>query len=100
MLHERNTLNFAVSQPVRIESGGAEYVIPVGRTIEGKVIRTSSSVDLEPSGRQVDFSARWRRSSPASDRDFRLATSLSIHPGPRAVAGTELSVMAGWRSGF
>ena len=42
-LNERDTLNFALSQPVRIESGRAEYTIPVGRTVEGDVLKSSYS---------------------------------------------------------
>ena len=99
-LNERDTLNLALSQPVRIESGRAEYTIPVGRTVEGEVLKSSSSADLEPSGRQIDLVAQWRRSLPSGNGDFRLATGLSLHPGHSDAAEPTISVLAGWRLGF
>ena len=99
-LNERDTLNFALSQPVRIESGRAEYTIPVGRTVEGDVLKSSYSVDLEPSGRQIDLAMQWRRALPSGNGDFRLATSLSFHPGHSEAAEPTISVLAGWRLGF
>ena len=99
-LNERDTLNFALSQPVRIESGHAGITIPVGRTVDGDVLKSSYSVDLEPSGRQIDLVMQWRRSLPHSNEDFRLATGLSLHPGHSGVAEPTISVLAGWRRGF
>ena len=99
-LNERNTVDFALSQPVRIESGRADYAIPVGRTVEGEVLKSSGSADLEPSGRQIDLAARWRRSLPSGNGDFRVATSLSFHSGHSRAAEPKVSVLAGWRLGF
>ena len=99
-LNERNTVDFALSQPVRIESGRADYTIPVGRTVEGEVLKSSGSADLEPSGRQIDLAARWRRSLPSGNGDFRVATSLSFHSGHSRAAEPKISVLAGWRLGF
>ena len=99
-LNERNSVDFALSQPVRIESGRADYTIPVGRTVEGEVLKSSDSADLEPSGRQIDLAARWRRSLPSGNGEFRLATSLSFHPEHSRAAEPEISVLAGWRLGF
>ena len=99
-LNERSTVDFALSQPVRIESGRADYTIPVGRTVEGEVLKSSGSADLEPSGRQTDLTARWRRSLPSGNGDFRVAASLSFHPGHSRAAEPKISVLAGWRLGF
>ena len=99
-LNERDILNFALSQPVRIESGRAEFTIPVGRTVEGEVLKSSGSADLEPSGRQIDLTAQWRRALPSGNGDFRLATGVSFHPGHSDSAEPTISVLAGWRRGF
>ena len=99
-INERDTLNFALSQPVRIESGRAGVAIPVGRTVDGDVLKSSYSVDLEPSGRQIDLAMQWRRALPSSNGDFRLATGLSFHPGHNDAAEPTISVLAGWRLGF
>ena len=99
-LNARDSLNFALSQPVRIESGHAGMTIPIGRTVDGDVLKSSYSVDLEPSGRQIDLVMQWRRSLPSSNEDFRLATSLSFHPGHSDAAEPTIGVLAGWRRGF
>ncbi len=99
-LNERDTLNFALSQPVRIESGRAEYTIPVGRTVEGDVLKSSYSADLKPSGRQIDLAMQWRRALPSGNGDFRLAAGLSFHPGHSDAAEPTISILAGWRLGF
>ena len=99
-VNARDTLEFALSQPLRIESGRAKYAIPVGRTVDGDVLRASGSVDLEPSARQIDLHAQWHRTLPAGHGDFRLSTGVSFHPGHRATAEPEFSVLAGWRLGF
>ena len=99
-LNERNSVDFALSQPVRIESGRVDYTIPVGRTVEGEVLKSSGSADLEPSGRQVDLTAQWHRSLPSGNGDFRLATSLSFHPGHSRASEPKFSVLTGWRLGF
>ena len=99
-LNERDTLNFALSQPVRIESGRAEYTIPVGRTVDGDVLKSSYTADLEPSGRQIDLAMQWRRALPSGNGDFRLATGLSFHPGHSDAAEPTIGVLAGWRLGF
>ena len=99
-LNERDTLNFALSQPVRIESGRAGVTIPVGRTVDGEVLKSSYSVDLEPSGRQIDLTMQWRRALPSGNGDFRLATGVSLNPGHNDDAEPTVSVLAGWRLGF
>ena len=99
-LNERDTLNFALSQPVRIESGRAGVTVPVGRTVDGEVLKSFYSVDLEPSGRQIDLAMQWRRALPSRNGDFRLAAGLSFHPGHNEAAEPAISVLAGWRLGF
>ena len=99
-LNERDTLNFALSQPVRIESGRAGMTTPVGRTVDGDVLKSSFSVDLEPSGRQIDLAMQWRRALPSGNGDFRLATGLSLNPGHNDAAEPTVSALAGWRLGF
>ncbi len=46
---------FAVSQPIRVESATAQFVLPAGRTLDGEVLRKNETLALSPSGRQVNF---------------------------------------------
>ncbi len=46
----RDLLTVGLSQPLRVEGGRATLSIPVGRTPEGEVARSSLQADLSPSG--------------------------------------------------
>ncbi len=92
-------VSVSLSQPMRVERGHADYVIPVGRTIEGEVLHKTGQVDLEPSGRQFDFTAQWHRKFSQTG-DFRVASRLSLQPGHSSSAKPELTVLAGWRMRF
>ena len=88
----------ALAQPLRVERGEARLSAPVGRTPEGDVLRQRLAAELEPSGRQLDLSARWRRSLAGGD--LRLGAVWTRHPGHRADASSEWALLAGWRAGF
>ena len=87
-----------LAQPLRVERGEAQLSAPVGRTPEGDVLRQRFAAELEPSGRQLDLSARWRR--PLAGGDLRLGAVWTRHPGHRAGASSEWALLAGWRAGF
>lgn len=55
LLASSDRLTIAASQPLRVYSGSAVVRRPIGRTVEGRVISRSDTVDLEPSGREVDL---------------------------------------------
>ena len=61
-LADEDSLLFSISQSLRVEAGRARLSVPVGRTKDGQVLRSSVSADLEPTGRQIDLTAQWRRS--------------------------------------
>ncbi len=92
-------ISLSFSQPIRIESGRAQYYIPVGRTIAGDVLHQSGAADLEPTGRQIDLSTQWQRNFRQSG-DFRLAAQLSLQPGHSVKNDPRLTVLAAWRMGF
>ena len=95
----RDALTLAVSQPLRVEAGRARLSVPVGRTRDGRVLRRSMAADLEPTGRQIDIAAQWRRSLD-SGSELRLGAGWSRQPGHDATAASELSILAGWRHAF
>ena len=98
-LNRNDQVTMSLSQPIRVESGRAYYSIPVGRTIDGKVLQNNGYADLEPSGRQIDLAAQWHHQFRPSS-EFRLATQLSLQPGHSSSAHPELALMAGWRTQF
>ena len=57
---DTDRMDVFVSQPLRIETGKADFAIPVGRTPSGLVRREQiNGVSLEPSGRELEFGARY-----------------------------------------
>ena len=89
---------FSLAQPLRVERGEAALSVPIGRTPEGNVLRNQLSAGLEPSGRQLDLSARWRR--PLEGGELRLGAVWTRHPGHRASASPRWALLAGWRADF
>ncbi len=88
----------SLAQPLRVERGEALLSVPVGRTPEGDVLRQRLAADLEPSGRQLDLSAHWRQ--PLAGGELRLGSVWTRHPGHRADASSEWTLLAGWRADF
>jgi len=52
-------LMLTVSQPMRIRSGSVIADVPVGRTVDGEVIRESERVNLSPTGREIRAKASY-----------------------------------------
>ncbi len=63
-LHRRDRFGIRLSQPLRIESGEAEFEWVTGRTPHREVLREKTRIPLEPSGRQLDleltYGLPWR----------------------------------------
>ena len=93
------TLRLSLQQPLRIESGRLRLSLPVGRTPQGAVVRRDVGVDLEPSGRQIEFGLDWTR-AVASDSVLRIGARLIREPGHVAGGNPEAVVFAGLRIGL
>ncbi len=98
-LAEGDSLAVSVAQPLRVEAGRASLSVPVGRTKDGQVLRRRLSADLEPTGRQIDLAAQWRRSL-ATGGELRLGAGLTRQPGHDTEADPDLSLFAAWRHAF
>ena len=97
-LADTGTLRISLSQPLRVERGRASLNVPVGRTRAGEILRSAMAADLGPSGRQIDFSARWRQ--PLSLGELRLGTVWTLEPDHRASADPEWTFLSGWLYAF
>ena len=95
----RDTLSIGLSQALRVEGGQATLSVPVGRTRQGDVMRSSLQADLSPSGRQLEVSARWARQLAAGGELVAGAT-WTREPGHDARADPALRLLAGWRARF
>ena len=78
-LADEDSLLFSISQSLRVEAGRARLSVPVGRTKDGQVLRSSVSADLEPTGRQIDLTAQWRRSL-GDGSELRLGGAWTSNP--------------------
>ena len=96
---EGGAFTLSLSQPLRVETGHARLSVPVGRTKDGRVRRQSLMADLEPTGRQIEVAAQWRRPL-ASHSELRLGATWTRHPGHAAAADPDLTLLAGWRQAF
>ena len=83
-----------VSQPLRNESGALELDYPAGRTRAGDVVRKTTWLGAEPSGRQLDFTLGYEtvlRPSASRGPAWRIRAEAwrSRQPGHRAQARPE-----------
>ena len=93
------SFRLSVSQPLRVEDGRARLSVPVGRRKRGDVLRDALTVDLAPSGRQIDVEARWHRNGVAGG-ELRLGAVWTREPGHRTDAEPGLTLLAGWDRTF
>ncbi len=93
------TIEFEISQPLRLEKGRATLSVPIGRTHEGELLRSALNPSLTPSGRQIDISARWRNTLANGSR-LVFDTTWMLDPGHVANSEPELRLLAGWRHDF
>ena len=96
---DTGTLTLSLSQPFRVEAGKARLSVPIGRTKDGYVRRSSVVADLVPTGRQIEVAAQWRQAL-ATGGELRLGVAWTRHPGHAAAADPDLTLFAGWRQTF
>lgn len=90
---------FTIRQPMRLDSANAQLNVPVGRTIDGQVIRQARQADLSTSGRQVDFELGYTfKPSERSRMQFNLLHTLE--PGHDASAPSDTAAMVNYTVQF
>lgn len=90
--NRRDSLTFSVQQPLRIETGQASLLLPIGRDKEGRVLYDAVPVDLEPEARQIDFGFDYA-TALSPDTDLRFGAAFSFNEG-HASGNTGGNVMA------
>ena len=96
---DAGTLTVSLSQPLRVEAGKARLAVPIGRTKDGYVRRSSVTADLVPTGRQIEVTAQWRQMLTQGG-ELRLGAAWVRHPRHAAAADPDLTLLAGWRQTF
>ncbi len=94
LLADEGTFRVSLSQPLRIERGGASLNVPAGRTRDGEVVRNPVTASLVPSGRQINLAAHWHRALTLGE--LRLGTVWTHEPEHRATADPEITLLSGW----
>ena len=60
VLWDTDRVDVFVAQPLRIENGEANFIIPVARTPAGSITRERiNGISLEPGGRELEFGTRY-----------------------------------------
>ena len=80
-----------LSQPLRINSGSAVLDVPVERTLDGEVIRTSEQVSLAPSGRELNARASYLVEA-GKQASLEFVGQLRFQPNHDVNADTETLV--------
>jgi hypothetical protein len=75
-LFKKDSLHIGISQPLRVESGNASIMVPQLYEINGNMRFDTVSVDLAPSGRQIDIGAGYQ-ATVYGGVDVTVQTSVS-----------------------
>ncbi|WP_227370781.1 S8 family serine peptidase [Halomonas sp. M20] len=96
---DRQQLAMTLRQPLRLVSADATLSVPVGRTLEGRVLREERHVSLAPSGQQRDIEVGYAfLSSEGSRLQFNLLYSLQ--PGHDRDADAEVATLLNYTRDF
>ena len=81
----------AVSQPLRVEAGDAEIDRPLGRTVDGRIVRRREQIGLSPAGRELDLEVGYRLPL-AGAGELSLNWLTRVQPGHDAEAAPDHAV--------
>ncbi|WP_231364089.1 S8 family serine peptidase [Thioalkalivibrio sp. ALMg11] len=95
--HDRHEAVFMVSQPLRVTGGEAQLDVPVGRDLDGSVIRERRSAGLAPGGRQQDVELGYAF-APSVDSRLNLNLLYSRHPDHQS--GSDMAGVATYSARF
>lgn len=85
-------VGLALSQPAYVEDGTMKWNVPVGRDLEGNVLRESRDMELSPSGRQRDIEIGYSRSI-GNSASWAVNVMHTIDPGHDATAPSDTSAV-------
>ncbi|WNL37643.1 S8 family serine peptidase [Halomonas sp. PAMB 3232] len=89
-------LALSVRQPLRIESADASVEVPVGRHLDGTVVRETREASLSPSGRQVDIELGYAFAS-SEHNEWQVNLLHTLEPGHDADAPDDTAAVVNYR---
>ncbi|GGX98573.1 hypothetical protein GCM10007160_27650 [Litchfieldella qijiaojingensis] len=90
---------FTYRHPQRLDSGKATLSVPVGRTLDGTVIREERELDLTPSGRQQDFEFGYAV-SPSDRSQLQFNFLYTLEPSHDSSASDDWAAMFSYQAEF
>lgn len=99
MLGTGGRLTLTLSQPLKVTAGSARLDVPVGRALDGRVLRQSERASLAPSGSEHDLELGYRL--PLRGGGSLSATGLvQFQPGHDADAAPDYGMAVRYRVPF
>nr|WP_301282905.1 S8 family serine peptidase [Halomonas sp. 707D7] len=92
-------LAFTLRQPLRIEGAEANFDVPVGRQLDGTVVRESRSASLAPSGREIDIELGYAFKTGERSQ-WQLNLLHALEPGHDASAPSDTAAMVNYAYSF
>ena len=99
LLTAGDRLTLAIAQPLRVEGGSATLDRPVGRNLEGQILRRSERIDLAPEGREVDLEVGYRLAL-GERRDLFVNWLTRLEPGHQRDADPDHALAVRLRNRF
>ncbi|WP_181422103.1 S8 family serine peptidase [Halomonas sp. LBP4] len=96
---DRHLAALGYRQPMRLDSATATLSVPVGRTLDGTVIRESRHASLSPSGRQQDIELGYTY-LPSERSALQVNLVHTLEPGHDRDASPDTAAMVNYRVRF
>lgn len=93
-----DVLALRVSQPLRVESGGMNFHLPVAYDYDTGAVWGMRRLSLTPTGREVDAELAWQ--FPLKGGSAGLNLFWRGNPGHYAALPDDRGVSLGWKKGF
>ncbi len=89
-----SSLRLSLSQPLRVEAGSLQLIVPAARTPDRRILHRPLVVDLAAPGRQLDLAARWLAPLPLGE--LRLGAVWTRRPEGLRLPGPDVALLSGW----
>lgn len=96
---DRHLAALGYRQPMRVDSATATLSVPVGRTLDGTVIRETRHASLSPSGRQQDIELGYTY-LPRDRSALQVNLVHTLEPGHDRDASPDTAAMVNYRVRF
>ena len=96
---DRHQAALTLKQPLRLDDATATLDVPVGRTLDGQIVRETRRVSLAPSGQQRDIELGYAfQQDPLTQ--WRLNLLYTLEPGHDREADSEMATLLNYSRTF